>query len=740
MLIEAKSNLARLMATENLVVEERNVPTAFFDMKSRILTVPILNGNLSNFLYDLLLGHEVGHALETPAEGWHDSVVDLKVNKDILNVCEDARIEKKIKRKFPGLKYSFVRGYQELMAMDFFGVRGLNVNSLNFIDRVNLYTKGGASQGINFTAEETALLREVESTETWEEVVEVAKKIQEFMKADLSNKTTKKMKVKVVATDEEGGETGESLSGDDIELEIDADSLDGKGKKAKAEIGEGEGEGEKPTESNGDSGEDDTEPAEDTSDAGGGSAGGDDADIESKTDKSFREKEKELYNTAEKKESVYCDIPKVHLDQIIVPHGVIINEIDRYNRELGPSSFYRKDKLQQNFVKFKNESNKIVSYLVKEFELRKNADQQKRAKVSKTGELNMNRIHEYRITDDIFERMTNVPNGKSHGLVMFIDWSGSMHEHMHSTIKQLLNLVMFCKKVNIPFEVYAFTTQWTQSAMIQTPKVGEIVLDRFSLLNILSSKMTAKEYSRMAGILLDIGTGVRSLASNFSMPEKLCLGGTPLNATIIAAFDIIPEFKKKNKLQIVNSVFLTDGESQILPQRFGYIEAKTSKMVKEIMRTGWNRRIFVRDTKTKATMEVKVSSNIGGESAEQTKALLSLLKQHAECNLVGFFIANSRSIRSAIELYGDCNDGDYSAKRQKVDAEMFKFRKDKTLVLENSGYDEYYLIRSNTLDTDDEELTVNNNTTRGLVSAFSKYTEGKISSRIILNRFIKQIA
>ena len=111
MLLEAKSNLARLMATENLVVEERNVPTAYFDIKSRILTVPILNGNLSNYLYDLLLGHEVGHALETPATGWHDSIFDHKVNKDILNVCEDVRIEKKIKRKFPGLKVSFIRGY-----------------------------------------------------------------------------------------------------------------------------------------------------------------------------------------------------------------------------------------------------------------------------------------------------------------------------------------------------------------------------------------------------------------------------------------------------------------------------------------------------------------------------------------------------------------------------------------------------------------------------------------------------
>ena len=46
----------------------------------------------------------------------------------------------------------------------------------------------------------------------------------------------------------------------------------------------------------------------------------------------------------------------------------------------------------KEFAKYKQESNKVVSYLVKEFELRKNADQMKRASTAKTGELDMNRI------------------------------------------------------------------------------------------------------------------------------------------------------------------------------------------------------------------------------------------------------------------------------------------------------------------------------------------------------------
>ena len=46
---------------------------------------------------------------------------------------------------------------------------------------------------------------------------------------------------------------------------------------------------------------------------------------------------------------------------------------------------------------------------------------------------------------------------KNHGLVFILDWSGSMSSIMKDTIKQLYNLIWFCRKVQIPFDVYAFT-------------------------------------------------------------------------------------------------------------------------------------------------------------------------------------------------------------------------------------------------------------------------------------------
>ena len=40
---------------------------------------------------------------------------------------------------------------------------------------------------------------------------------------------------------------------------------------------------------------------------------------------------------------------------------------------------------------------------------------------------------------------------------------------------------------------------------------------------------------------------------NLSIPRFFELGGTPLDATIITALEVIPEFQKKNRVQIVNS-------------------------------------------------------------------------------------------------------------------------------------------------------------------------------------------
>ena len=66
---ESKGYLAKLLATENISVEHRKVQTASFDVKNRRLTLPIWK-KMDNNIIDLLIAHEVGHALYTPQNAW----------------------------------------------------------------------------------------------------------------------------------------------------------------------------------------------------------------------------------------------------------------------------------------------------------------------------------------------------------------------------------------------------------------------------------------------------------------------------------------------------------------------------------------------------------------------------------------------------------------------------------------------------------------------------------------------
>jgi len=93
---EIKSQLAKLLATEDLVVEHKKVETACFNVHTRVLTLPLWE-KASNTVYDLLVGHEVGHALYTPDEDW---LKEHKIPPQFVNVVEDARIEKLMKRRY----------------------------------------------------------------------------------------------------------------------------------------------------------------------------------------------------------------------------------------------------------------------------------------------------------------------------------------------------------------------------------------------------------------------------------------------------------------------------------------------------------------------------------------------------------------------------------------------------------------------------------------------------------------
>ena len=61
---EIKGQLAKLLATEDLIIEHKKVETASFDVNRRLLTLPIWQ-DASESIYDMLVAHEVVHAMFT---------------------------------------------------------------------------------------------------------------------------------------------------------------------------------------------------------------------------------------------------------------------------------------------------------------------------------------------------------------------------------------------------------------------------------------------------------------------------------------------------------------------------------------------------------------------------------------------------------------------------------------------------------------------------------------------------
>lgn len=703
-LLESKSLLAKLMATENLVVEQRNVPTACFDVKNRVLTIPVLDKNISGYLYDLFVGHEVGHALYTPESGLIRAR-DLKIPQSISNVIEDVRIEKKVKYKYPGLRSSFTKAYVELTQKDFFGTNGVDLNELNFVDRVNMHSKGGAMLGIRFDAEERKLLDEIESTESYDDVLVVAQKVLAFMKQ-------KEEERKANAPDSE--EYEESEDGEDFANEWDDDFGD------ETEEGEETESGSKRASDEYDDGED-----EDTE-----IIGNDDRfdhkeveqdNVRAFTDEAFKQNEKKLF-AENAKNYMYGNIPKFDMKKGILTYKELYKKIDdEYSR--WSLNFDRAENGQYN--KLRRDTNKVVSYLVKEFELRKNADQLKRASTAKTGDLDMKKIFSYQFNDDIFKKISVVPNGKSHGLVMFLDWSGSMHEHLANTMKQLISLVMFCKKVNIPYDVYAFASPESfNSHQYQIPpKKGDIASNPFYLMNLLSSKMSAGEFTKAAKILTFMANNQRYT------PTFMSMGGTPLNEAVIAAMEIIPSFQKHYKLQVVNSVFLTDGEGHTLRQTYSMSDdGKYLRMGKDYGIDNFG--LIIRDPITK---HQEIVDNIYN-CASHTGAYVKLLKARTNCNVLGFYVISGREFGRKIY--------DFYPRTANYDTIKASFRKTKFAVVTTAGFDEYYVLRSEALNTEEDNTfeVKENATTRGLVSAFSKYAGGRVANRVVLNRFIGMIS
>ena len=745
-----KNTIAKLLAEEDIFVIHKQMETAYFDVKNRELGLPIWKENAINDVEEeLMVCHEIGHALETPLSMLEDATI-RKIEHSVVNVLEDARIEKKVKNKYLGTVRIFNAGYDSLIKKDFFGTSGKDLATFNLIDRINLFFKGNTD--VVFSDEEKVWVDRTAKTETPNNVLDLAEELIAWMSDNPESMGSPDESDEGESGDEANESSGAGDTGEDSN-----DKKEGKENVSSKNVSESDD-----TDSNTSSGGDDSVDDGDTStddkkelevpnkkDVVEGGKSGEGAastpNITAETDSKFGKSITDARDM-NAEDVNYVRVNDIDLDKVVVSYKKVIEDNERY---------YEKDRFffatGEEVAELKKSSKKTVAYMVKEFEMKKSADAYARAAVSKTGSLDMGKLHTYKYNEDLFKKVTTLPGATSHGLVMCLDWSGSMSENLEGTLTQLFNLIWFCRRTNIPFEVFAFSNVYSKyNEMELKREAGAFDIDKFSMLNFFSSKMSTEEEMKMMHYVWMIANQWGQRAWDIDgYPQRASasyqLGGTPLNEAIIAMMKIVPKFKNETGVQKVHSIFLTDGAGSSINKKCEWkldtYESSESYGEQVLSTTAIQGKCVITDPVTNKTIETE------DRYWSATPLLLELLKNRIpEMNVVGFFVAGSGkqgkvksdTLRYAIDGWRNKYNSDEDIRKALAD-----LNKNNVFVAKSKGYDEYYILPgSGQLSVEDFEMSdeLVGASKAKLKTAFAKSSAGRISSRPLLNKFIAMVA
>ena len=744
---EVKGQLAKLLATEDLIIENRKVSTASFDTERRVLTLPMWE-KASGVVYDLLVGHEVGHALYTPADNWTEDYPDIPPS--FINVLEDVRIEKLMKLKYAGLSKTFYNGYSQLAEQDFFELDSHDVEDMSLADRINIHYKIGNFTKVSFDSEEQDFVDRAYKTETFQDVLELAQELYEYIK-EQQEAQTKLDDLEFTFGKESSPGMGipfqPSDSDDGTEMEGDSDNGD---EDSDGDGGQGQSDSQRP------SMEELNDDLQSASDMSGGIHGGVEGAV---TDKALQNNlenlNKETASTYYEPE--YVELPHLNLDTVIASNKSVHDYLDEYwiksQKHFDKESEKTMDifePVDNKYRLFRRSAQKEVNYLVKEFECRKSADAYARATVAKTGVLDCTKLHSYKYNEDLFKKITVLPDGKNHGLIFVLDWSGSMSTVLMDTVKQLFNLIWFCKKVQIPFQVFAFTNEWNHynewddeygyRSRPHLPlhheekdcrvKVGS----EFSMVEFFTSDCKKSDLEKQMLNIWRLSTALSMSYrwdSNvyYQAPRRLNLSGTPLNEALVCLNQIIPLFKKSTGVQKVQCVTLTDGEAHPLSYN-KFMKSHTGDPLMDYMgsRSTLNGSVFIRDNHNGKTY------SCNSHQHELTSALLNQLRgRFTDVNFIGIRVMDNRDANSFIRRY---MDWDFD----KVQHIQASWKKDKSIKLTDVGYHAYFGMSSSALSNDTEFEVKEDATKAQIKSAFKKSLNNKKMNKKVLSQFMDFIA
>ena len=509
-----QTSLMQLMAREKIQVVVQNTKTAYFDPIGRRVIIPQFLFFISKDVADLFSAHEIAHALYSPRE--FAAVIKTAAKQfktkeqkqffvNSVMVFEDERIERLIKRDFQGLKQIFFHAYEDLhFNHNFFNSNQLNSEAIArkpFLDRANLFYKVGDSIQISFSEKEMKIVGAAHENNTFEDVV------------DLSVRAAQSLLFESLCQDEDGDEISEDHENPKIRknVEQNEDQLD------------------------------------------------EDEDLDEKTlEDLFSSDLSHIYS----QDTELSDVTDIRLPDPMIVSGLII--------DYKFLTSYRKAKLKKDINNASGQRQLAqiqtnAKIMANEFESKKAARRFSKMKISQSGDLNTNKLYLYKTDDNIFKSREIINDDKSHGIVMFVDYSSSMAPIISAVRIQMLQIAEFCRLTNIPFEIFAFSDS-ADARLVVKDQLRQHNKDKqyhyhyssHALLNVMSSKMNREEYTAAKKTITASLRGSRW--QDYSTRDIERLHQTPLSAAKFDAVGIMSKFKKENPtIQKFHTIFITDG-------------------------------------------------------------------------------------------------------------------------------------------------------------------------------------
>lgn len=717
------SIFARALASENLSVSfDPEAPTASFDVDRRHLVMPVWD--VSDTLQTMLIAHEISHALWTPKarsmelleQAEKDGYV-IKLLHQIANVIEDVRIEKLMKEKYPGTRRDFFLGYKEIIDADLFKFSEMDFGKAGLINRMNLHFKWEVPGFItlNLSPEEQEVADLIDAVVTFDDGFTLAKALYNHPSMDEIRKRMEEQ----AAQSEQGGGTDKQ-----------------QGQSKDSQNGDGLGFMDTPS--------------------------------------TLARKKGDTFNATSITLSPLEDISPLvctTADTLFEYERAVTNPTPGY----APAAPVNID----NYRKFVRESDAFVRQLVAQFERRKAADEIRRERPKQTGMLNLDRLHQFRTHDDIFLSKIIKQDGKNHGIFFMIDFSGSMSHVLGDCILQVLQLVWFCEKAKIPFEVYGFTSGDTigpRGAAIEAEiarrrnagnfDINDLTLQNYKIANekpnsvgyygtrlygLASSRDSAADRERLLAYLYET-----YVAENTPRNRVISLGGTPTVEATMLATQFIKKWVVDNNIQIPTVMIVTDGQPNgvhLQSQKdegmpYCVVEKNSLIVHNEILQT-------MTRVDTKKYRGINMGSMVVGVMLDDLKATLNARtvgmyvgpKTFADGLFGNFCITQDESDQLEAESKRQIKRGNYGYRVSYEGSARFEKAKDSYMnegciilpASTNPGYDAFFLIKTPKIVKDSEAIAESGNFTK-VKNTFVKTMGKRAGSRVFLTKYVDIVA